>query len=92
MVHPLVNLADVLIPSPAWYERSGHFCTLEGERRKQNVIIAPGGDLKGLSEVMKTLADKMNISLRSSAGNTCENIFNAKVSPEKARMAVLEEV
>lgn len=92
MVHPLVNLADVLIPSPAWYERSGHFCTLEGERRKQNVIIAPGGDLKGLSEVMKTLADKMNISLKSSKGNTCENIFNAKVSPEKARMAVLEEV
>ena len=40
MVSPLVNMADVLLPMPAWYEK-GHFCTLEGERRRMNMIVPP---------------------------------------------------
>ncbi len=40
---PLVNLADVLLPAPAWFERSGHFCTIEGERRKLNVVVPRRG-------------------------------------------------
>lgn len=92
MVHPLVNMADVLLPVPAWYEKSGHFCTLEGERRKLNVIIPPEGNLKGLSEMLFTMAEKMDIAVNRSGIRPCENIFDAKVSPEKARMAVPEEV
>ena len=92
MVHPLVNMADILLPAPAWYERSGHFCTIEGERRRLNVIVRPQKDLKGLSEIFNTITDKMGISIASSEVRPCENIFTNQVPPEKAQMAVLEEV
>ena len=47
-VRPLVNLADIILPAPAWYERSGHYCTIEGERRKLNTIVPPKEDVKTL--------------------------------------------
>lgn len=92
MVHPLVNMADVLLPAPAWYERSGHFCTIEGERRRLNVIVPPRKDLKGLSEIFNTITNKMGTSIVSSDVRPCENIFTTQVPPEKAKMAQLEEV
>jgi len=92
MVHPLINMADVLLPAPAWYEKSGHFCTIEGERRTLRVIVPPKTELKGLSEVLSVITDKMGITLNSSDVRPCENIFQSKISPDKARMAVLEEV
>lgn len=92
MVNPLVNMADILLPAPAWYERSGHFCTLEGERRKVNVIVPPKTELKGLSEIFGTITEKMGLPMNSSDVRPCENIYTSKVSPDKARTAVLEEV
>lgn len=92
MVHPLINMADVLLPTPAWYEKSGHFCTIEGERRSLRVIVPPKLELRGLSDVLSNLSGKMNISINSSDVRPCENIFQSKVSPDKATMAVLEEV
>ena len=92
MVSPLVNMADVLLPMPAWYERSGHFCTLEGERRRVNMIVPPKEGLRGLSKVFQDLASKMGISLVSSSASPCENIFKSRFSPDKAQVVSSEEV
>ncbi|MBN1333640.1 MAG: (2Fe-2S)-binding protein [Synergistales bacterium] len=92
MVHPLVNMADVLIPSPAWYERSGHFCTIEGERRKLNTMVKPQLNLKGLGEIFSTLTEKMGVKLNRSEVQPCENIFNSTVPADKACQVAVEEV
>jgi len=92
MVHPLVNMADVLLPAPAWYERSGHFCTIEGERRKLNVIIRPQHTLKGLGEIFDKLTEKMGVRINSSDVQPCENIFSSTVPAGQARQVAVEEV
>ena len=56
------------------------------------MIVHPKKDLKGLSEIFNTIADKMGISITSSEVRPCENIFTTQVPPEKAQIAVLEEV
>ena len=91
-IHPLVNMADVLLPAPAWYERSGHYCTLEGERRRMNMIVPPKGNLKGLSVVLKELAGKMGLELGTASTAPCENVYLAKVSADKARTVSGKEV
>ncbi|MDD2205944.1 MAG: molybdopterin-dependent oxidoreductase [Aminobacterium sp.] len=92
MVSPLVNMADVLLPMPAWYERSGHFCTLEGERRRMNMVVPPKEGLRGLSKVFQDLASKMGVSLSTSSASPCENAFKSKISPDKAQVVSSEEV
>lgn len=93
MVSPLVNMADVLLPMPAWYERSGHFCTLEGERRRMNMIVPPKEGLRGLSKIFQDLASRMGVSLAtSSSASPCENVFKSHVSPDKAQVVSSEEV
>lgn len=92
MVRPLVNMADVLLPAPAWYERSGHYCTLEGERRKMNVVVPPAEGLKGLGAIMKELAGKMGYELKEASTSPCENVYKAKVAPDKAQIVSLKEV
>lgn len=92
MVHPLVNMADVLLPAPAWFERSGHYCTMEGERRRMNMVVPPKGDLKGLSVIMGELAGKMGLTLQPSSAAPCENVYEAKAPSTSARTVSLKEV
>jgi len=92
LVRPLVNLADVLLPAPAWFERSGHFCTIEGERRRLNVIVPPQASLKGLSSVFETIAKDLGVRVGRPETAPCEEFFVSKVTPELAKMAALEEV
>ena len=92
MVHPLVNMADVLLPAPAWFERSGHYCTLEGERRRMNMIVPPKGNLKGLSVIMDELAGKLGLELQPASAAPCENVYEAKSPSTAARTVSLKEV
>ena len=85
MVHPLVNMADVLLPAPAWFERSGHYCTLEGERRRMNLVTAPTGNIKGLSVIMKELAGRLGVEMQKASAAPCENVYEAKAAPDTAR-------
>ncbi len=89
LVRPLVNLADVLLPAPAWFERSGHFCTIEGERRRLNVIVPPVAALKGLSSVFEGIARDLGITVGRPETAPCEQFFVSSVSPELAKMAAL---
>lgn len=89
LVRPLVNLADVLLPAPAWFERSGHFCTIEGERRRLNVIVPPKADLKGLSTVLEGIAKDLGLTLERPGSAPCEQFFVSSVAPELAKMAAL---
>ena len=89
LVRPLVNLADVLLPAPAWFERSGHFCTIEGERRRLNVIVPPVATLKGLSSVFEGIARDLGVSVGRPETAPCEEFFVSSVSPDLAKMAAL---
>lgn len=92
MAHPLVNMADVLLPAPAWYERSGHYCTIEGERRRLNVIVSPQGDVRSLSSVLGDVANNLDVSLGKPQAAPCEQIYESQIAPNKAKMVELEEV
>ena len=92
LVHPLVNMADVLLPAPAWYERSGHFCTIEGERRRLNVVVPPKGEVKGLASVIQEFASALGVELGSPEAVPCEQLFGSEKAPETAQMVELEEV
>jgi len=92
IVHPLVNMADVLLPAPAWFERSGHYCTLEGERRRMNLVTAPAGNTRGLSVILKELAERLGCEMQRSSAAPCENVYEAKAAPETAKTVVIEEV
>jgi len=92
MVHPLVNMADVLLPAPAWFERSGHYCTLEGERRRMNMIVPPKGNLKGLSVIMNELAGKLGHELQPASAAPCENVYEAKAPSSAAAVVPVKEV
>jgi formate dehydrogenase major subunit len=92
MIHPLVNMADVLLPAPAWFERSGHYCTMEGERRRMNMIVLPKGNLKGLSVIMNELAGRLGLELQPASAAPCENVYEAKSPSTAARTVSLKEV
>ena len=89
---PLVNLADVLLPAPAWYERSGHYCTIEGERRRLNVVVPPKGEVRGLASILKDLAAGLGVQPGRPEGSPCENVYASEKPPTEARMVLLEEV
>ncbi|MEN2995538.1 MAG: molybdopterin-dependent oxidoreductase [Acetomicrobium sp.] len=89
-VRPLVNLADILLPAPAWYERSGHYCTIEGERRKLNTIVPPKGDLKGLHYVMDEFAKKLGVKLGKPETSPCEEVFKSQARASEARIIPLK--
>jgi formate dehydrogenase major subunit len=91
MLPPMTNLADVLLPAPAWYERSGHLCTLEGERRKLAKILDPIAGLKGFGEVLQTICDKLGVKMGTPSTAPCENVFNSKISPDLAKQVQVEE-
>jgi formate dehydrogenase major subunit len=92
LVHPLVNMADVLLPAPAWYERSGHFCTIEGERRRLNVVVPPKGEVRGLASVIQEFASALGVELGSPKAVPCEQLFGSEKAPQNAQIVELEEV
>jgi formate dehydrogenase major subunit len=81
-------MADVLLPAPAWYERSGHYCTVEGERRRLNVIVPPKGEVRGLSTILDDLAKDLGISIERPAVPPCEAVFASRVAPSAAQMVL----
>ena len=92
MLPPLTNLADVILPAPAWFERSGHLCTLDGERRKVSKILDPILGLKGFGEILQALCDRLNIKMAVPSTAPCENVFVSKVSPDLAKQVQVKEV
>ncbi|MDR1048957.1 MAG: molybdopterin-dependent oxidoreductase [Synergistaceae bacterium] len=79
---PLTNLADVVLPAPAWFERSGHLCTLEGERRAVAKILDPIPGLKSLGEIMQFLCGKLGVKMGTPSTSPCDNVFSSKISPD----------
>ena len=92
MLPPLTNLADVILPAPAWFERSGHLCTLDGERRKVSKILDPIPGLKGFGEILQALCDRLKIKMAVPSTAPCENVFVSKVSPDLAKQVQVKEV
>jgi formate dehydrogenase major subunit len=92
MLPPMTNLADVLLPAPAWFEHSGHLCTLEGERRRVAKILDPIHGLKGLGEILQTICDKLGVTMGAPTTAPCENVFRSKISPDLAKQVRVEEV
>ncbi|HAK40197.1 MAG TPA: ferredoxin [Synergistaceae bacterium] len=89
---PLVNFADVLLPAPAWFERSGHYCTIEGERRRLNVVVPPKGEIRGLASILKDLSAGLGVEPEKPKESPCGNLFASEKPPAAARMVSLEEV
>ena len=89
---PLVNLADVLLPAPAWFERSGHYCTIEGERRRLNVVVPPKGEVRGLASILKDLSVDLGVEPGRPEESPCENVYASEKPPTEAQMVLLEEV
>ncbi|EFC92046.1 ferredoxin [Dethiosulfovibrio peptidovorans DSM 11002] len=90
MVHPLVNMADVILPAQAWFEVGGHYCSLEGENRKAEVIVKPDDERLGVDEVVSGLADRLGVTLdRSCSVGPCESVFLSEVAPDRAKTVEL---
>jgi formate dehydrogenase major subunit len=87
----LTNLADVILPAPAWYERSGHLCTLEGERRHVAKILDPIPGLKGFGEVLQSLCDRLGVKMGAPSTAPCENVFSSKISPDLTKQVQVKE-
>ncbi|HOM97928.1 MAG TPA: 2Fe-2S iron-sulfur cluster-binding protein [Acetomicrobium sp.] len=88
-VRPLVNLADIILPAPAWYERSGHYCTIEGERRKLNTIVPPKEDVKTLHYAMEEFAKKLGVKLERPEISAYEEAFKSQLRANEARIVSL---
>ncbi|MDR1379391.1 MAG: molybdopterin-dependent oxidoreductase [Synergistaceae bacterium] len=82
MLSPLTNLADVILPAPAWFERSGHLCTLEGERRRVSKIIDPIPGLKGFGEVLQIICGRLGLTMKAPSTVPRENTFQSRATPD----------
>ncbi|MDR1874350.1 MAG: (2Fe-2S)-binding protein [Synergistaceae bacterium] len=91
LLPPISNLGDVLLPAPAWFERSGHLCTLEGERRQLSKILDPVRGLKGFGEVLQALCEKVGVKMGNPSTSPCENVFASKISPDLAKQVEVDE-
>ncbi|MDR1733220.1 MAG: molybdopterin-dependent oxidoreductase [Synergistaceae bacterium] len=89
---PLSNLADVLLPAPAWFEREGHFFTLEGERRTLSKIMDPDPGQKGFTEILQTICEKAGVKMTDSSAAPFENVFSSKISADLAKQVQVREV
>ena len=90
IVHPLVNMADVLLPAPAWFERSGHYCTLgEGWDEPHNRARWQHAGAVGHPEGQ---AERLGFEMQRSSAAPCENVYESKSAPETAKTVVIEEV
>jgi formate dehydrogenase major subunit len=56
---PLVDSADVVLPSPIWVEQTGHVTNLEGKVLPLNAALAMPGMVKDEAEVLGKLAEML---------------------------------
>jgi formate dehydrogenase major subunit len=54
---PLVEQADVVLPTPLWYERTGTVTNLEGQVKPLNEVLEKPETVRDDAEVLTTLAD-----------------------------------
>jgi formate dehydrogenase major subunit len=54
---PLVEQADVVLPAPVWYERTGHVTDLEGVVKPVAQVLAMPETVRDDAEVLSALAD-----------------------------------
>ena len=54
---PLVDQADVVLPSPIWAEQTGHVTNLEGKVFPVNAALTMPEMVKAEAEVLHRLAD-----------------------------------
>jgi formate dehydrogenase major subunit len=91
LLPPISNLGDVLLPAPAWFERSGHLCTLEGERRQLSKILDPISGLKGFGEILQALCERVGVKMGTPSTAPCENVFASKISPDLAKQVEINK-
>lgn len=56
-VSPLVEQADVVLPTPLWYEREGHVTNIEGKVMDVNVVLPKPAGVRDDAEVLAKLAE-----------------------------------
>jgi len=56
---PLLQKADVVLPTPLWYERSGHVTNLEGEILPLNPVLAMPETVRDEAEVLAQLVEML---------------------------------
>jgi formate dehydrogenase major subunit len=54
---PLVERADVVLPTPLWYERTGSVTNIDGDTKPVAEVLPMPEGLRDDAEVLKTLAD-----------------------------------
>lgn len=54
---PLVERADVVLPTPLWYERTGTVTNIDGDTKPVAEVLPMPEGLRDDAEVLKTLAD-----------------------------------
>ena len=68
------------------------YCTIEGERRRLNVVVPPKGEIRGLSSILKDLSAGLGVEPGKPKESPCGNLFASEKPPADARMVSLEEV
>ncbi len=57
----LTEQADVVLPAPLWYERTGHVTTLDGVVKPLQVVLPAPADVRDESTVLTQLAALLNV-------------------------------
>lgn len=58
---PLIERADVVLPTTIWSEKAGHFTNTEGRILKLVRAVDPPSGVRDDEEILKALADKLNV-------------------------------
>jgi formate dehydrogenase major subunit len=54
---PLVERADVVLPTPLWFERTGNVTNIDGDTKPLVEVLPMPEGLRDDTEVLQTLAD-----------------------------------
>lgn len=63
---PLIDRADVVLPSAIWSERTGSLTNTEGTVQMANQVVQPAGKAKPDWEILSLLADRLGKNLGAS--------------------------
>jgi predicted molibdopterin-dependent oxidoreductase YjgC len=58
---PLVECADVVLPTTIWAEKSGTFISTEGRAQTLNAALRPPAGVKGDLEILQALAERLGV-------------------------------
>ena len=58
---PLVERADVVLPTTIWAEKSGTFINTEGRAQTLNAALRPPAGVKGDLEILQALAERLGV-------------------------------